>query len=83
MKNFWYIQYDKIPVKILPSIKGCGFTIPAWEGWNDGIMDVTLFLTKKLAMSALKFLRDSKTKEEQKKFKLVRFINGRGIVYNA
>jgi len=82
MKNFWYIQYCKIPIKITPSIKGCGFTIPAWEGWAEGIMDVTMFATKKLAKSALKFLRDNKRREEQQKFRLVRFIDGRGIVYN-
>lgn len=67
--KYWYIKYKGQPIKI---DRHGGFSIGEWDGWLCGIGDVTRFPRKQYAVDNLKILRQHKTVEEQKRFKLVK-----------
>ena len=69
MKTFWYIKFDKKPVRVTDD---GGFEIPGWTYWTGGIFDVTRFPRKKYAVINLRLLRRSRTKEYGKRFSLVK-----------
>jgi hypothetical protein len=69
--KYWYIKYEGRAIKVE---RGGGFSLGEWDGWLCGIHDVTRFLQKRHAIDNLKMLRQHKTKDEGKKFKLVKVM---------
>lgn len=76
MKNFWYINHKGLgPLRVM---RGGSYTCAAWEGYSEkyeGIVsDVTLYFNKKAAKIDLDSLRQSKSKREQKNFKILKVV---------
>ncbi len=71
--TYWYIKYKGNPIRVE---RGGGFSIGGeWDGWLHGIHDVTRFLQKSHAVDNIKLLRQHKSKDDQKKFKLVKVVS--------